>query len=272
MNEPVSIDGAEHVHDLLSDYLNDDLADAQRQLVQAHLATCPTCRRDYESLRLTVHLVRQVPLRAVPHPFTVAAPPQRRWSLAWLRFSTSALAAVFVAVFALQFVLPTSVHPAVSTSRALDAAARVQSASSAPSSAAPEAAPRAAEPFHAAAQATPKSGEAPSGQQAAASSAAVPAAAVQAVPAAAPAVPPSGTPAGALSGPAGNSGVASNQNLAKSAPASARAPLPPSASNGRAATVTEQPRLPAWYLPLLVAVSVLLVASLAGLIWASALR
>ncbi len=271
MSEPVSIDGAEHVHDLLSDYLNGDLSDDQRQAIQAHLATCSDCRRDFESLRLTVLLVRQAPLQPVPRAFTIPAPPPRRsWSLVWLRASTGALAALFVAVLAIQLVFPTASAPAASASRPTDETRALSARSDASSSAA------AAAPLRAVAAQAPA--------HTAGASAAAPTSAPVPAPAAAPAVSlaaqastrPATPPAGAV-------GAAAESN-ARQAQQSDAGQVQPTVVSGAAAQspgpvnatrVQPEPAnraLPTWYVPLLVAIGVLFALSLAGLIRATVRR
>lgn len=273
MNEPVSMDRAEHVHDLLSEYLNGDLDDARRQAVRTHLEGCAACRRDYESLRLTVQLVRQVPLRPAPRSFAIAAPPARqRLSLTWLRISTGALAALFVAVMALQLVLPTTVQPTASSASATDAASRASAAYSAARPTAPAAAPRQAAPALAAAQARSIPEES-SGRAPTAAASAPMAAAAQSAPAAAQAP----APIAAKSASASTQGepaladttVASEPTMAV---AQVATPLPQPITREPIAPTPAAHVVPAWYLPLLVAVGALFVISLAGLIWITARR
>ena len=59
----------------LSAYLDHELPGAQRQEVESHLAGCETCRRRLESLRQTVHAVKELPSEVPPRAFTI--PPQR---------------------------------------------------------------------------------------------------------------------------------------------------------------------------------------------------
>jgi len=111
MNEWASIDASGHVHDLLSEYLNGDLPSDGRQIVEQHLNECAECRRDFQSLRATVQILRQLPPRPVPRSFAIPT-SESRWprQLTWLRMSTGALAATFVLLLALQYVLPSAVR------------------------------------------------------------------------------------------------------------------------------------------------------------------
>ena len=305
MSERTSVDGPEHVHDLLSEYLNGDLPDAERQVIQQHLDACARCRRDYESLRLTVNLVRQIPLQAVPRSFAIAAPePRQSWRLRWLRLSTSALAAVFVALLALRLVLPSAIQPAASTAATGESRVQSQAASASnaqPAAAAPTAAP-AAPPMQAAAAAA---APAPRAAQAAATAApaaqVIRSAAAQPAPGATP-TPASGAgvaplaaasraapPGGTVSPPAVVSAAQQAAPVTAPKPAlqtdaatahrTAVSTLPPSTVPPRPATTRRvstrlppAPSAPDWYTPLLAAVGVLLAVSLGALVWVSRRR
>ena len=54
--------------DLLSEYLEHDLAGAQREELEAHLATCANCEADLEELRGAIDLLRRLP-DPEPPPF-----------------------------------------------------------------------------------------------------------------------------------------------------------------------------------------------------------
>src|SRR5262245_13860397 len=97
--------GAEHVHALLSDYLDGELTEAQRAAIDEHLATCPICRSDLASLRFTVQIVRQLPVQRVPRTFALPVRPRPTPILTWLRWTTGALAALFVLLLVAPFVL-----------------------------------------------------------------------------------------------------------------------------------------------------------------------
>lgn len=268
MNERTTIDGAEHVHGLLSDYLNNSLDDAERQRVQAHLETCRECRRDYESLRQTVQILRQVPRQPVPRSFTLPAPePARPPRLFWLRLSTSALAAVFVALLAVRLVLPTAARPNEAFSKA-GPAVHIMSA---PSQS--QAAPTAAVAASAASSAAP----AASSAAPAATPAIHPMAAARAAP------PPTPTPAVSTSGglastaseppaPARETSQAASRAVPVAPASGPSLGAQPAAVSGRASTrqpygpATPRSSLPDWYNALLAAVGILLAASLGALI------
>jgi len=58
-----------HVTELLSPFLDDELAPREREQVQRHLEVCPECRTQLESLRATVRLVRSLDAVRVPDGF-----------------------------------------------------------------------------------------------------------------------------------------------------------------------------------------------------------
>ncbi|HBY92715.1 MAG TPA: hypothetical protein DEP84_01935, partial [Chloroflexi bacterium] len=93
--------------DLLSAYLDDEVALAERAQVEAHLLTCDRCRQELESLRWTVGLLERMPPVELPRTFYLseadvapAAPQRRPRLLAWLQplfaFSTAVSAVLFV--------------------------------------------------------------------------------------------------------------------------------------------------------------------------------
>lgn len=93
--------------DLLSAYLDDEVALAERAQVEAHLLTCDRCRQDLESLRWTVGLLERMPPVELPRTFYLSeadvaptAPQRRPRLLTWLQplfaFSTAVSAVLFV--------------------------------------------------------------------------------------------------------------------------------------------------------------------------------
>lgn len=87
---------------LVSEYVDGRLRPEERDGVEQHLAACPGCRAELESLRATVALLRGLP-RAVPARHFVVVParplPGRR-SLPALRYATAAVVVLLVAVVA----------------------------------------------------------------------------------------------------------------------------------------------------------------------------
>jgi anti-sigma factor RsiW len=84
----------------LSAYLDQELTGAQRQELESHLAGCETCRRRLESLRQTVHALKELPREAPPRAFTI--PPQRAQRR---RFTPQGWAAGLAAVAVLALVV-----------------------------------------------------------------------------------------------------------------------------------------------------------------------
>jgi hypothetical protein len=104
---------ASHVHEALSEYLDGGLSEPETRDVAAHLATCSRCQADLATLRLSVGSVRSLPLRPAPRSFALPVARSRTPALiTWLRVSSGALAAAFVAVLAAQVVLNNGTPPA----------------------------------------------------------------------------------------------------------------------------------------------------------------
>jgi len=106
-NDQSPLNQIEQAKALLSPYLDGEVTDAERELVQAALAKSPALQTDLESLQQTVALLGKMSRAPAPRPFTltqadvgraVAAPKKRRGWL-WLTplaGAAAALAAVFV--------------------------------------------------------------------------------------------------------------------------------------------------------------------------------
>ena len=90
---------------LVSEYVDGRLRPEERDGVEQHLAACPGCRAELESLRATVALLRGLP-QAVPARHFVVAParplPGRR-SLPALRYATAAVVVLLVAAVAVDW-------------------------------------------------------------------------------------------------------------------------------------------------------------------------
>ena len=56
----------EAVRDLLSAHLDGELDEAERRVVEGHLAACAACAADREALRRTVGLVKDLPRESAP--------------------------------------------------------------------------------------------------------------------------------------------------------------------------------------------------------------
>jgi hypothetical protein len=94
----------DQVAELLSAYIDGEVTAAERELVEAHLASCDVCGRDLATLRQTVALLGQLPQVAAPRPFTLRESdveslrlvlrPARLtwWQSGWLRGAVAAVA------------------------------------------------------------------------------------------------------------------------------------------------------------------------------------
>jgi hypothetical protein len=96
-----------HVHELLSPFLDDELAPREREQVRAHLETCADCRRDLESLRATQGLVRSLDPVKVPDGFRAQVRSrlsaardtrERRWAPRW-SWPVAAAAVLIIGLF-----------------------------------------------------------------------------------------------------------------------------------------------------------------------------
>jgi len=96
----------EYVDERLSAYLDGELAPQERSVVERHLAGCPDCQWNLETLRQTVQWTRQLPTVPVPRVFTIPLPaqpqptPRWRWSLPLLQGATALVALLLVFVVA----------------------------------------------------------------------------------------------------------------------------------------------------------------------------
>ena len=94
------------VRDLLDEYVDGELAPADRASVEEHLAGCEACRTECEELRKTAELVRSMPRAAAPEGLVAEVRRQieerrqaRRWVIVrWSRAAGWAAAAAIVAV------------------------------------------------------------------------------------------------------------------------------------------------------------------------------
>lgn len=208
---------ANHVGELLSDYINDDLGEADRQVVDAHLRECPRCVADLRTLRLTVTAVRRLPLAPAPRSFAILAAARAKTPVTtFLNWSTRALAAALVLILAVglirPIVAPDSATSSLSTNSPAGAVLPPQLAKGPPSDLVKRAA---------AVQQVARATAAALGNAATPTPAAAAAAAPASAPAAAPA--PANPPAAALSQNAATSnGSAATQP--PPAPAAAQAP------------------------------------------------
>lgn len=234
---PVSSSGGPHGRavDNLSAYLDDQLPPAERAEIEVHLADCPSCQAELETLRRTVDLLRAMPQLPAPRSFTLdpSMGPPRPLRLVYsrrfytLRQATGALAALFVAVLAMSLVAGPS---AVLLPR--EAASSTLSSGGAPPWTAPQAAPAAARASSAESAKAPHAPPASAAKSAAAAprppaAAAAPSSAPAAAPTSAPAVNPAAPPAAAPAPVAPPADLTQRDVAPSPPPASATAPRPP---------------------------------------------
>ena len=60
---------------LLSAYIDGEVSESEASRVAQHLAGCERCRAELDTLRMTVGLLRELPLLAVPRSFTLTEEP-----------------------------------------------------------------------------------------------------------------------------------------------------------------------------------------------------
>ncbi len=89
--------GGEHPDDVLSAYLDDELAPAARREVEVHLAGCADCRGELDDVAAARRAIRILPVHGAPRPLipALSRPEARRGRVAW------ALAAVVAAAVAM---------------------------------------------------------------------------------------------------------------------------------------------------------------------------
>ncbi len=87
--------GGEHPDDVLSAYLDDELAPAARREVETHLTRCAECRAELDDVAAVRRAIRILPVHGAPRPLVGTAPraTTRRGQVAW-----AAVAAVAAAV------------------------------------------------------------------------------------------------------------------------------------------------------------------------------
>jgi hypothetical protein len=95
-----------YVEERLSPYLDGELTPQEQSTVERHLAICPDCQWNLETLRQTVQWTRQLPTVPVPRVFTIPAPvrperaPRRLWGLPALQGATALVALLLFFVVA----------------------------------------------------------------------------------------------------------------------------------------------------------------------------
>ncbi|MBC7294317.1 MAG: zf-HC2 domain-containing protein, partial [Thermoleophilia bacterium] len=91
---PFPTPDAQHVSHLLSSYLDGQVEEGERVLVERHLATCPVCRLELEQLQLIVNAMRATPLAEPTRSFALTPDMVRRrsWLSLWTRYSPAVAA------------------------------------------------------------------------------------------------------------------------------------------------------------------------------------
>ncbi|MEM8501479.1 MAG: zf-HC2 domain-containing protein [Pseudomonadota bacterium] len=99
----------EHIRDLLSPYLDNEVSDQERALVQQGLNRYKDLRQELEALRKTTHLLQRLPDISAPRPFTISEadvgyserPARRFFALPVWAGGLAGLAALFVCALAI---------------------------------------------------------------------------------------------------------------------------------------------------------------------------
>ncbi|MBI3914053.1 MAG: zf-HC2 domain-containing protein [Chloroflexi bacterium] len=111
----ISSDPHARVEEKLSEYIDDQLAPADRARVDAHLRGCARCRASLASLEWTIALAKRAPAPALPRGFElpIAASPSPfrravRGEVVALRFATTFATILLVAVIGFDFFLQSS--------------------------------------------------------------------------------------------------------------------------------------------------------------------
>ena len=89
---------------LLSSYMDGQVSPAEAKRVEEHLLTCDECRRDIETLRMSVEMLGELPELEIPRSFALTSPPESVVStrrFAWsARLATTAAALLLAALVA----------------------------------------------------------------------------------------------------------------------------------------------------------------------------
>lgn len=101
----------EWVRDQLSAYSDGQLTPEERERVEAHLSGCQACSAELADLRLTIELLHEVPMVAVPRSFTItttvtASKPGFSRAFFYLRNATAAAAALLIVLVVGAYLLP----------------------------------------------------------------------------------------------------------------------------------------------------------------------
>lgn len=89
------------VEERLSDFIDNQLAPAERARVENHLADCAQCRASLESMRWTIALIKQAPAPATNRSFVLPVPARREpssFAFGFARFATALATLLLFAV------------------------------------------------------------------------------------------------------------------------------------------------------------------------------
>lgn len=93
----------ERIREMFSPYIDEQLSPLERDMVRCHLEVCEDCRRELESLKLTVDLLRRLPPAPLPRSFALARPVEARPKMptfTWLRPVVVTVVVLFLALLA----------------------------------------------------------------------------------------------------------------------------------------------------------------------------
>lgn len=74
VGDPRAPGPGEHLDDVVSAYLDDELAPAARREAEAHLAGCGRCRGELEEIGSARRAIRILPIHAAPRPLVGSGP------------------------------------------------------------------------------------------------------------------------------------------------------------------------------------------------------
>lgn len=95
------------VDERLSDFIDNQLAPAERARVENHLAGCAQCRASLESMRWTIALVKQAPAPVTNRSFLLPVPARREQSsfaFGFARFATALATLLLCAVIGIDLI------------------------------------------------------------------------------------------------------------------------------------------------------------------------
>lgn len=88
-----------HPGDLLSAYVDGELGEDERGVVERHLLACEACRGEFAAITYSRDSVRALPVEAEHRPAAQTARP--RWQRRWLPAAAAAVLALFIGAAAI---------------------------------------------------------------------------------------------------------------------------------------------------------------------------